>query len=133
MSSRKCSVADCKQAVFAHGYCAPHAQEFSGGGSSGSSGVGGSGSGASSTAAAPVAGLDDMVLLPKVSIDAIMQNLKARYHKDAIYTYIGPVLISVNPFKRLPLYEPSVIEQVCQMCLLGHSTISLAFSLRVLS
>jgi myosin-1 len=51
-----------------------------------------------------------MVLLPKVSVDAIKKNLKERYNKDSIYTYIGPVLISVNPFKRLPLYEKSVID-----------------------
>jgi myosin-1 len=44
-------------------------------------------------------GVDDMVLLSKLSNDEINTNLKKRYGSDIIYTYISDVLISVNPFK----------------------------------
>lgn len=56
-------------------------------------------------------GVDDMVLLTKLTEDDIMQNLKKRYSADLIYTYIGPVLISVNPFQKLPIYGPEIIEE----------------------
>uniref|UniRef100_A0A3P9HZS2 Myosin motor domain-containing protein n=1 Tax=Oryzias latipes TaxID=8090 RepID=A0A3P9HZS2_ORYLA len=53
-----------------------------------------------------VSGVDDMVLLSKINEDAITDNLKKRYMDDYIFTYIGPVLISVNPFKQLPVCPP---------------------------
>lgn len=40
-------------------------------------------------------------MLPQVSEEAIVDNIKKRYENDLIYTYIGPVLISVNPYKNL--------------------------------
>ncbi|RNF25639.1 myosin IF [Trypanosoma conorhini] len=51
---------------------------------------------------AAVVGVDDLVLLPQLSDRAIMENLKLRHSKDVIYTSIGPVLLSVNPFKKIP-------------------------------
>ncbi|XP_042627851.1 unconventional myosin-Ie-like [Cyprinus carpio] len=57
-----------------------------------------------------VSGVDDMVLLSKISEDAITDNLKKRYMDDFIFTYIGPVLISVNPFKQLPYFTEREIE-----------------------
>ncbi|KAM3927563.1 unconventional myosin-Ie [Leptodactylus fuscus] len=55
-------------------------------------------------------GVDDMVLLSKISEDAIVENLKKRYMDDFIFTYIGPVLISVNPFKQMPYFGEKEIE-----------------------
>eukprot|EP01132_Coremiostelium_polycephalum_P007665 gene7665-9430_t len=46
-------------------------------------------------------GVDDMVMLSKIANDSILDNLKKRYQADVIYTYIGNVLISVNPFKQI--------------------------------
>ncbi|XP_043116509.1 myosin IEb isoform X1 [Puntigrus tetrazona] len=57
-----------------------------------------------------VSGVDDMVLLSKINEDAITDNLKKRYMDDYIFTYIGPVLISVNPFKQLPYFTDREIE-----------------------
>ncbi|XP_027005416.1 myosin IEb [Tachysurus fulvidraco] len=57
-----------------------------------------------------VSGVDDMVLLAKISEDAITENLKKRYMDDYIFTYIGPVLISVNPFKQLPYFTDREVE-----------------------
>ncbi|KAJ0032744.1 hypothetical protein NQD34_002825 [Periophthalmus magnuspinnatus] len=55
-------------------------------------------------------GVDDMVLLSKITEDAIVENLKKRYMDDYIFTYIGPVLISVNPFKQMPYFTDREIE-----------------------
>ncbi|XP_043357746.1 unconventional myosin-Ie-like [Dermochelys coriacea] len=55
-------------------------------------------------------GVDDMVLLAKISEDAIVENLKKRFLDDYIFTYIGPVLISVNPFKQLPYFTDREID-----------------------
>uniref|UniRef100_A0A8C9YC38 Osteoclast-stimulating factor 1 n=1 Tax=Sander lucioperca TaxID=283035 RepID=A0A8C9YC38_SANLU len=57
-----------------------------------------------------VSGVDDMVLLSKINEDAITDNLKKRYMDDYIFTYIGAVLISVNPFKQLPYFTDREVE-----------------------
>ncbi|XP_069734098.1 unconventional myosin-If isoform X2 [Phaenicophaeus curvirostris] len=51
-----------------------------------------------------------MVLLSKISEEAIVENLKKRFMDDYIFTYIGPVLISVNPFKQMPYFTDREVE-----------------------
>nr|KAF6501500.1 myosin IE [Molossus molossus] len=51
-----------------------------------------------------------MVLLSKITENAIVENLKKRYMDDYIFTYIGSVLISVNPFKQMPYFGDKEIE-----------------------
>jgi len=55
-------------------------------------------------------GLDDMVLLTKMTDSAIVDNLKKRYMDDQIFTYIGPVLVSVNPFKQMPYFTDKEVD-----------------------
>ncbi|KAG7220311.1 hypothetical protein CRUP_002757, partial [Coryphaenoides rupestris] len=59
-------------------------------------------------------GVDDMVLLSKITEDCIVENLKKRYTDDYIFvssgTYIGSVLISVNPFKQMPYFTDREVE-----------------------
>ncbi|CAG5098447.1 Oidioi.mRNA.OKI2018_I69.XSR.g15675.t1.cds [Oikopleura dioica] len=57
-------------------------------------------------------GVDDLTLLQgsKFNEGGIVENLKKRYDADNIFTYIGPVLISVNPFKQLPYFTQREIE-----------------------
>lgn len=50
-------------------------------------------------------GVDDMTLLSNIDEDAICSNLKIRYDKDQIYTYTGSILVAVNPYKELAIYE----------------------------
>ncbi|KAI8323817.1 hypothetical protein GQ54DRAFT_332221 [Martensiomyces pterosporus] len=56
------------------------------------------------------AGVSDMTLLSKITNEAINDNLKKRFQNADIYTYIGNVLISVNPFKDLGIYTPQVLK-----------------------
>ena len=42
--------------------------------------------------------IDDLVLLNNISEDEIVGTLRRRFESDLIYTTIGPVLLSVNPF-----------------------------------
>uniref|UniRef100_A0A2K5V1U2 Myosin IE n=1 Tax=Macaca fascicularis TaxID=9541 RepID=A0A2K5V1U2_MACFA len=51
-----------------------------------------------------------MVLLSKITENSIVENLKKRYMDDYIFTYIGSVLISVNPFKQMPYFGEKEIE-----------------------
>ncbi|XP_071965798.1 unconventional myosin-Ie-like isoform X2 [Antedon mediterranea] len=55
-------------------------------------------------------GVEDMVLLSKIQESAIVENLRKRFLDDWIYTYIGPVLISINPFKQMPYFTEKEIE-----------------------
>ncbi|XP_065909782.1 unconventional myosin-Ie-like [Dysidea avara] len=55
-------------------------------------------------------GVEDMVLLTKISESSIVENLKKRLMDDQIYTYIGPVLISVNPFKQMPYFTDKEVN-----------------------
>lgn len=57
-------------------------------------------------------GVPDFVLLTEISEDALMENLLKRYKADIIYTYIGEVVVSVNPYKKLDhLYNSKKIEE----------------------
>ena len=42
---------------------------------------------------------DDLVLLEDISEDSLTATLESRYIRDDIYTYIGPVILVVNPYK----------------------------------
>ncbi|CAF3782202.1 unnamed protein product [Adineta steineri] len=43
-------------------------------------------------------------------MNAFVKNLKIRFEKGRIYTYIGEVLVSVNPYRDLPIYGPEYIK-----------------------
>ena len=57
----------------------------------------------------PQAGVSDMTLLTQVTNEAINDNLQRRFANGEIYTYIGNVLISVNPFRDLGIYTDEVL------------------------
>lgn len=55
-------------------------------------------------------GVWDSVLLEPLSEDVFIANLQQRFKRDHIYTYIGNVLVSVNPYKKLALYSADLAE-----------------------
>jgi myosin-5 len=56
-------------------------------------------------------GMDnDLISLPHLHEPAILHALSDRFFRGKIYTWIGPVLIAVNPFQRLQLYTNEILE-----------------------
>ncbi|XP_041077515.1 unconventional myosin-XV-like [Polyodon spathula] len=55
--------------------------------------------------------VEDLCLLEEVCESAVLLNLKKRFHRDSIYTYIGNILLSVNPFKLLSIYSEELRQQ----------------------
>uniref|UniRef100_A0A8P4G5K7 Myosin IHa n=1 Tax=Dicentrarchus labrax TaxID=13489 RepID=A0A8P4G5K7_DICLA len=55
-------------------------------------------------------GIQDFVLLDETTEAAFLSNLKKRFSKDLIYTYIGTLLVSVNPYKELDIYNKKQME-----------------------
>uniref|UniRef100_A0A2K5LIN1 Unconventional myosin-Ib n=1 Tax=Cercocebus atys TaxID=9531 RepID=A0A2K5LIN1_CERAT len=56
-------------------------------------------------------GVGDMVLLEPLNEETFINNLKKRFDHSEIYTYIGSVVISVNPYRSLPIYSPEKVEE----------------------
>lgn len=56
-------------------------------------------------------GKGDFVLMDEITKDAFMKNLKLRFQKERIYTYIGEVLVSVNPYKTLSIFGNDKIQE----------------------
>uniref|UniRef100_A0A9J8CNA6 Myosin IXB n=1 Tax=Cyprinus carpio carpio TaxID=630221 RepID=A0A9J8CNA6_CYPCA len=54
--------------------------------------------------------LEDLCNLPVLSEDSILDNLRIRFQKKKIYTYAGSILIAINPFKFLPIYNPKYVK-----------------------
>jgi len=55
-------------------------------------------------------GVSDLTLLSKITDEAINENLHKRFMNGTIYTYIGHVLISVNPFQDLGIYTQKTLD-----------------------
>ncbi|XP_014126609.3 unconventional myosin-Ib isoform X4 [Zonotrichia albicollis] len=56
-------------------------------------------------------GVGDMVLLEPLDEDSFINNLKKRFDHNEVYTYIGSVVISINPYRSLPIYTPEKVEE----------------------
>ncbi|BFY98224.1 hypothetical protein BsWGS_01264 [Bradybaena similaris] len=59
----------------------------------------------------PEYGIGDFVLLHELSLNAFMDNLKQRFEKGRIYTYIGEVVVSVNPYREVDIYNSTYVQQ----------------------
>eukprot|EP01124_Arcella_intermedia_P013791 TRINITY_DN2017_c0_g1_i2.p1 TRINITY_DN2017_c0_g1~~TRINITY_DN2017_c0_g1_i2.p1 ORF type:complete len:1311 (-),score=340.04 TRINITY_DN2017_c0_g1_i2:45-3977(-) len=60
------------------------------------------------------ADVTDMITLPEAHEARILFNLQQRFKSDQIYTYIGPVIISINPFKDAKIYSDRIIQEYLQ-------------------
>ncbi|KAH1188645.1 Myosin-1 [Glycine max] len=55
-------------------------------------------------------GVDDLMQLSYLNEPSVLFNLQYRYNQNMIYTKAGPVLVAINPFKKVPLYGNDYIE-----------------------
>ncbi len=53
----------------------------------------------------------DLTLLDDMTAPLILHCLRKRFEDNKIYTNVGTILISVNPYQRLPLYTDAVIKR----------------------
>ncbi|KAI7849698.1 P-loop containing nucleoside triphosphate hydrolase protein [Circinella umbellata] len=54
---------------------------------------------------------DDLTNLSHLNEPSVLNTIRTRYMQHLIYTYSGIVLIAVNPFDRVALYDPDVVQQ----------------------
>ena len=56
--------------------------------------------------------VNDLIRLTHLHEPAILHSLRVRYDEDVIYTSTGPILIAINPFKKMEgLYGEEVMER----------------------
>ncbi|XP_067256324.1 unconventional myosin-IXAa isoform X5 [Chanodichthys erythropterus] len=53
---------------------------------------------------------DDLCNLPNLNEKTLLDNLRSRFKQEKIYTYVGSILIVINPFKFLPIYNPKYVK-----------------------
>ncbi|VDP27395.1 unnamed protein product [Schistosoma mattheei] len=52
--------------------------------------------------------IEDMANLTHLNDASVLENLRARYYRQLIYTYSGLFCVAVNPYKRFPIYTEQV-------------------------
>ncbi|XP_039154216.1 unconventional myosin-VIIa isoform X3 [Drosophila simulans] len=63
-------------------------------------------------------GFADMTAMSEIDEIGINQNLNVRYNSDIIYTYTGSILLAVNPYKTINIFNKQTISEY-HMCKLG--------------
>ncbi|CAG2211812.1 unnamed protein product [Mytilus edulis] len=68
---------------------------------------------------AKVKGIDDLAKLIDLEDQVILHELKKRYERNVIYTYIGDILVSVNPYAPLIIYGDQIGQDYGNLKLLS--------------
>nr|GAT61283.1 myosin 5 [Mycena chlorophos] len=53
---------------------------------------------------------DDLATLSHLNEPSVLHTIRNRYAQHSIYTYSGIVLIAVNPFQKITMYGPDIIQ-----------------------
>ena len=56
--------------------------------------------------------IDNLIKLPNLNEPSILNAIWLRYNRDQIYTFTGPILIAVNPFKQINVYDDFEINEI---------------------
>ncbi|XP_076448222.1 unconventional myosin-XV-like isoform X2 [Babylonia areolata] len=56
-------------------------------------------------------GIEDMINLGVLNEASILHNLKTRYGRNHIYTYIGSILVAVNPYRPFNIYGLDMVTR----------------------
>jgi len=51
----------------------------------------------------------DLCDLPQLSEISLLDSLRRRFDAGCIYTYVGAILVAVNPFRYYPIYNPKYV------------------------
>ncbi|KAM9393773.1 unconventional myosin-XV-like [Pholidichthys leucotaenia] len=54
-------------------------------------------------------GVEDMTQLEEMHEGAVLLNIRKRFEREHIYTYIGSILLSVNPYKMFNIYGTDMV------------------------
>ncbi|PVD39191.1 hypothetical protein C0Q70_01819 [Pomacea canaliculata] len=55
-------------------------------------------------------GVEDMINLSDLNEHIILHNLRTRYGRDHIYTYVGSILVAVNPYRTFNIYGLDMVK-----------------------
>ncbi|XP_071991657.1 unconventional myosin-XVI isoform X2 [Engystomops pustulosus] len=58
----------------------------------------------------PAAPNDDLATLSELTDSSLLYEIQKRFNNNQIYTYIGNILLLVNPYKDLPIYSSLVTQ-----------------------
>ncbi|OCT92557.1 hypothetical protein XELAEV_18015613mg [Xenopus laevis] len=58
----------------------------------------------------PPAPNDDLATLSELTDSSLLYEIQKRFNNNQIYTYIGNILLLVNPYKNLPIYSTLVTQ-----------------------
>ena len=53
---------------------------------------------------------DDLCDLDVFTEGSILHHVRRRFEASVIYTWVGSILIAVNPFKKLPIYSDRIVD-----------------------
>ncbi|KAJ3056440.1 cytochrome c oxidase subunit 1 [Rhizophlyctis rosea] len=57
------------------------------------------------------AGVEDMITLAELHEAALFHNLAVRYKRNEIYTFTGNILVAVNPYQALSMYDLETVRK----------------------
>lgn len=77
--------------------------------------------------------VDNLTNLTEMSEESVLGQLKFRYENKVVYTYVGDILIALNPYERLPLYTPEMQKIYLQPNLIKDETPPHAYMLATVS
>ena len=55
-------------------------------------------------------GVEDMIKLTDLNEASLLWNLRLRYDSNLIYTYVGSILLAVNPYRMFDIYGADIIH-----------------------
>lgn len=55
---------------------------------------------------------ENLVNLESFSEGIILHHTKKRFMEDKIYTFVGTILIALNPYKSIDIYGPQLLDRI---------------------